>query len=174
MNTSYLTDAELEHLIAEIEAEDLHPAPPGLLERILEQADTEKDDLTGGQTQRSTNEITDLSKNNAQEELIRITGRRTKQSGEMVRNAGKRAYFRRYCLRVATSVAAAIALLFLLPQTLDRLPDPDSFPVKNERTVYSREEIRDENRIMRTLRDSHFLTGGWGKNAADDEHVRGE
>lgn len=160
MNSSYLTDDELEHLIAEIEAGDLHPAPPGLLDRILEQADAVKDGMPVD------------SKSSA--EPVGTPGRRAKQSREPVGTAGRRAYFRRYCLRVATSVAAAIALLFLLPQTLDRLPDPESFPVKNERTVYSREEIRDENRITRTLRDSHFLTGGFGKSATRDEHRSGE
>ena len=83
----YLSDEELNCLIAEVEQSDLIPAPPDLAERILDAA----------------------GKNKVRE-------------------------FRRYCIRVWTSVAAAIVLTFLLPRLLSLIP------VQNEQLELSRNE----------------------------------
>lgn len=68
LESTYLSDEELERLIADVEQNELVAAPPDLMEGILSGIET----------------TTILE-------------------------------FRRYCFRVLTSVAAAVAILFLLP-----------------------------------------------------------
>ena len=68
----YISDEQLEQLIAEVEQSELIPAPPEMKDRILDGMDDRK-----------------------------------------IRE------FRRYCFQVITSVAAAVAVVFLLPAIRD-------------------------------------------------------
>lgn len=85
MKMNYLTDDELEQLIADVEVNDLIAAPPGLYEEILTR-------------------VEDISK----EETLHI-----EKTVPITRN--KKREYRRYCFQVITSMAAAIAIVFLLP-----------------------------------------------------------
>lgn len=85
MKMEYLTDEELEQLIADVEVNDLIAAPPGLYEEIL-------------------TKVEDVSK----EEMHHI-----EKTMPVTRN--KKREYRRYCFQVITSMAAAIAIVFLLP-----------------------------------------------------------
>lgn len=76
---NYISDAELEQLILQVEQEELVAAPPDLLERIIDAAIPEKPMVI------------------------------------------QKKEFYAYCFRVMTSVAAAIALVFLLPELLGRM-----------------------------------------------------
>lgn len=81
MRMEYLTDDELEQLIAHVESHELVAAPPDLMEMILEQADKKES---------------------------------YEERGTLIYRDKKKEY-RRYCFQVITSMAAAVALVFLLP-----------------------------------------------------------
>ncbi len=85
MKTEYLTDAELEQLIADIEAYELVTAPPDLCEDILARIE--------GKSEETISHV--------------------EMPIAMTRN--KKREYRRYCFQVITSMAAAIAIVFLLP-----------------------------------------------------------
>ena len=70
---NYISDAELEQLISQVEQDELVAAPPDLMENILDAV------------------------------------------------TAKRKEFRMYCFRVISSVAAAVALVFYLPELTDRM-----------------------------------------------------
>lgn len=92
----YLTDEELLLLMAEVEEKDLVAAPPDLLEGLLATVGRmETGDASATKAERKTQPIP-VSK---------------------VSMEKRRKEYRAYCFRVITSVAAAIALVFLLPQT---------------------------------------------------------
>ena len=74
---NYISDDELEQLIAQVEQEELVSAPPDLTESILE--------------------------------TVKMA------------DAARKKEFRAYCIRVITSVAAAVALVFLLPELTNRM-----------------------------------------------------
>ena len=80
---NYISDEELEQLILQVEQEELVPAPPDLMENILE---------TAGVTTK----------------IIEVKPKTSKKKE-----------FYAYCFRVITSVAAAVALVFLLPEMTD-------------------------------------------------------
>lgn len=93
---NYISDDELEHLINQVEQEELVAAPPDLVESILEAVEQEE--------------------------------KATSQPVPVKRIATKRKEFYAYSFRVITSVAAAIALVFLLPGLTDRM-SLDGMPV---------------------------------------------
>lgn len=81
----YLTDDELQRLITDVETHELVTAPPSLCEDILAKID----------------------------EVSKETSSSIEASIPIVRN--KKREYRRYCFQVITSMAAAIAIVFLLP-----------------------------------------------------------
>ena len=85
---NYISDEELEHLMLQVEQEELVAAPPDLMENIL--ARTE---------------------------------------------AAQKREFYAYCFRVITSVAAAVALVFLLPGLTERIAEKQDSS-EPARTVY--------------------------------------
>lgn len=85
MRMEYLTDEELEQLIAHVESHELVAAPPDLMEMILEQT------------------VKEVDKKECHEEKALPIYRDKKKE------------YRRYCFQVITSMAAAVALVFLLP-----------------------------------------------------------
>lgn len=81
LKDGYLSEEDLMQLIMDVEEHELVSAPPGLLDSILGEVESQE-----------TNRI------------VPIVSREHKQRE-----------FQRYCMRVITSVAAAIALVFLAP-----------------------------------------------------------
>ncbi|MBE5870522.1 MAG: hypothetical protein E7294_04590 [Lachnospiraceae bacterium] len=89
---SYLADEELNRLIREVEAGDMAVPPPDMAQNILKRLEEEEK-----QNQRTT-------KGSKEKDVVRY---------QQIR--GQKEY-RSYCIRVVTSVAAAILLLFTVPQ----------------------------------------------------------
>lgn len=83
---NYISDDELEQLICRVEQEELVTAPPDMMESILEAVEQEE---------------------KAEPQPVAVS------RGKNL--AARKKEFRAYCFRVVTSVAAAIALVFLLP-----------------------------------------------------------
>lgn len=81
----YLSDKELEELILQVEIQELVPAPPGLLDSLLECAELE---------------------NGFIQEKYEVQNRSIES---------RRKEFHCYCIRVIASVAAAVAIVFLAP-----------------------------------------------------------
>lgn len=84
---TYLSDEELEQLIAHIEQKELVAAPPDLMEDILGRMEVM---LT------SSEEVPEVRRGITERQKIKE--------------------FRSYCFRVVTSVAATVAMIFLLPK----------------------------------------------------------
>ena len=91
LENNYLSDKNLEQFILEIEQNELVQAPPNLLEQVICQIEMISEIDSSG-------EIVDKT----------IFENETRQS--------KVKEFREYCFRVITYVAAAIVVVFLLPQ----------------------------------------------------------
>ena len=89
---NYISDEELEHLIFQVEQDELVAAPPDLMESILEAAES-----LGAKEELSMAKVVPLPAVERKKE------------------------FRAYCFRVITSVAAAVALVFLLPELTNRM-----------------------------------------------------
>ena len=94
-NLNYISDDELVRLICQVEENELVVAPPDLMERILEAA-----------------EIGAWPKE-LQEEAAPVIPVKSY-------NVRKKEFYA-YCFRVITSVAAAVVLVFLLPELTDRM-----------------------------------------------------
>ncbi len=88
---NYISDKDLERLILQVEQKELVAAPPDLMENILEAA-----------------ELADGQESLPEAKVVAMPAARKKE-------------FRAYCFRVITSVAAAVALVFLLPDLTDRM-----------------------------------------------------
>ena len=115
---NYISDDELERMICQIEENELVAAPPDLMDSILEAAGL-------------TEEVTPLP--------VPVTN---------AKNDGvKKKEFTAYCFRVITSVAAAVALVFLLPELTKGMnlngAAPQRHPKKSEvvQAVPSYEEV---------------------------------
>lgn len=127
---NYISDEELERLMAQVEQEELVAAPPDLMESILEAAE-----FSGAREELSTAKVIPLSA------------------------AERKREFRAYCFRVITSVAAAIALAFLLPELTNRMnvsgvPIPE--PVDKSTVVGT---VPDREEIVRTVPDRATVVG---------------
>ena len=106
---NYISDAELEQLIARVEQEELVAAPPDLMDNILEAVGTRKQE------------------------------------------------FRMYCFRVITSVAAAVALVFVMPELTDRMnlkAVPVAEPVSKSDVV---EMIPVQAEVVKTVPDKDMV-----------------
>lgn len=96
---NYISDEELERLICRVEQEELVAAPPDLMENVL---------MAAG-----------LAEEQANLSIPKVIEVKTK--------ASKKKEFYAYCFRVVTSVAAAIALVFLLPELSGRIKQNVSY-----------------------------------------------
>lgn len=94
---NYISDEELERLIYRVEQEELVAAPPDLMGDILRAAGLEKESVQ-------------------QTEMVSVK-----------KAATRKKEFYAYCFRVVTSVAAAIALVFLLPELSGRIKQNVSY-----------------------------------------------
>ena len=101
LDQNYLSEEELEALIADIEKHDLVQAPPDLLNQILYTIEKSEPHIVSLENSSKTCNTTSLLDNN----LCYIQKKKTVE-------------FRRYCFQVITSVAAAIVLVFLLPTSM--------------------------------------------------------
>lgn len=93
---NYISDEMLEQLILQVEQKELVTAPPDLTEKILQAT---------GLGKESSMESLKPEKNDA----FRMVSVKSK--------AIRKKEFYAYCFRVITSVAAAVALVFLLPES---------------------------------------------------------
>lgn len=127
---NYISDEELERLIFQVEQDELVAAPPDLMESILEAAEN-----SGVQEELSTAKVVLLSAVERKKE------------------------FRAYCFRVITSVAAAVALVFLLPELTNQMningvPIPE--PVEKSAVVGT---VPDRAEVVRTVPDRATVMG---------------
>ena len=160
-NWNYIADEELEHLINQVEQEELVAAPPDLLENILNaepeishlihaevtyvpeeaakrilnicfaeaQVAAEPEILSTEGSVIEAIEVAEESKvlSTASPMItnIEITGKMkdasTAQTRTLSMTAVRKKEFYSYCFRVITSVAAAVALVFLLPELTNRI-----------------------------------------------------
>ena len=123
---NYISDEVLEQLINQVEQKELVAAPPDLMERILEAVGLEGE----------------LPKESVQySEPVE-----TKVLPVNSRTARKKEFYG-YCFRVITSVAAAVALVFLLPELMGQMEQnassPEQSPVIRQQEVPSYEEVVD-------------------------------
>ena len=121
-NLNYISDEELEHLISQVEQEELVAAPPDLLENILN-AEPELSHLM-------CCEVTYVSKEEAKQipnacfakrKITEVPEALTAQSTVQRMSAAGKKEFYAYCFRVITSVAAAVVLVFLLPELTEQM-----------------------------------------------------
>lgn len=138
-NLNYLSDEELELLIADVEQNELVMAPPDLLEEILEHiAETEID--------------------------IEPDGEALKQSPKPTNNIRE---FRRYCFRICASVAAAVFLVFAMPAASDNMtthvPEQKDFAMESKYAT-KEEALNDESLLMQKLGSINIFDSGreWG------------
>ncbi|MBR5596003.1 MAG: hypothetical protein IKW30_01175 [Lachnospiraceae bacterium] len=135
----YLTDAELENMLCDIEQNDMVQAPPDMQERILE---TLKCELHKSQSLEAME----------QEPFIQKT------TEQLISKQDKIIAYKRYRFRVMTTVAAAVMVVFLLPR-LENLQQPQvDFPKllqKQEELIQSkyatREEILNRKGMLETV-----------------------
>lgn len=130
-NIDYLSDEELDNLILEIEEHEIIEAPPNLSDEILQSVFGNNELDAGGNT-----------------EVINISNRKDK----------KRAYII-YSLKVAISVAAAIALMFVMPTIQDKSTVTKS---KEEmlasEQVLSKDEVLNRNSSVSKLGQSNVIS----------------
>lgn len=119
-NRNYMSDEELELLIADVEQNELVAAPPDMLEKILEHI--EEDGASVPQDVKSGNNLRE---------------------------------FRKYCFKVCASVAAAVILIFALPEISD---NPTMQESEQERFIMeSRYATKEE-----ALNDQGYFTDKFG------------
>ncbi len=111
----YISDEALEQLMNQVEQKELVAAPPDLLESILK--------------------ATGLVEEGVLQPVPVIPEKSV---------SSKKKEFYAYCFRVITSVAAAIALVFLLPELSVQMQRTDTAPEFNKQEVPSYEEVVDK------------------------------
>lgn len=129
LDQNYLSDEELEALIADIEENDFVSAPPELLNQILH-----------------TIEVSEL-------------GIKPLTYFEMQKK--KTIEFRKYCIQVITSVAAAIVIVFLLPTSMkmqksELLSIPSKDMILEKQTVKTKSDVL-ENSSREALKLEDFF-----------------
>lgn len=105
---SYLSDEALEQLMLSVEEDDLVAAPPDLMEKILQAAELELPEEENCQKQQAIKDG-QMQEGKAREVMVKP------QQERRTKTARKKEFYA-YCFRVVTSVAAAIALVFLMPE----------------------------------------------------------
>lgn len=119
---NYISDAELEQLILQVEREELVAAPPDLMENILEIVGLD------GETPKEPAQSSEA----VVTKVVPVTPR-----------ASRKKEFYSYCFRVITSVAAAVALVFILPELSALMQRTDASPAWQRQEVPSPEEVVD-------------------------------
>lgn len=163
---NYISDEELEQLICQVEQEELVAAPPDLMENILAAAGLEEMRVMSEKTSLPTTKIVSVKE-----------------------IAARKKEFYAYCFRVVTSVAAAVALVFLLPELsvwMEQNASPDfvqtvykqnipayetvvaEVPSKDEvlavKTIPSKEEVLNDTGLIERVISS---TGWFSKESTD-------
>lgn len=113
---NYISDAELEQLIYQVEQEEPVAAPPDLMESILEAAGLAEE----------------IEQETSRPIVIPVKPQ-----------AIRKKEFYAYCFRVITSVAAAIALVFLLPELSNLMQRTDQPSEWYKQEVPRQEEVVD-------------------------------
>ena len=149
----YLSDEELEQLMLEVEEQELVSAPPGFMDCVL--AELEQIE-TCRQTAQSIEDV-----------RIKASGYTFRQKDEN-RDERRITEFQKYCIRVITSAAAAIAILFALPgiEPAQLLPQvPARQEVLSRQEVLIQEEVLSRQEVVgrtlpkeEVLSDTGFLT----------------
>ncbi len=151
LHNEYLTDEELELLIAEAE-DDLVPAPPDMADVIV--------NAIWNEPQAKANDAVS----------------ETKQKRRQGKKASKKREFVAYCFRVAMSAAAAIAFMFIMPylpgfggdgveQETQEYVDKETYLKENGSDVWqeeyvtypSREEVLNDKSMMQRLLDGENI-----------------
>ncbi len=123
---NYISDKELEQLILQVEQEELVAAPPDMMENIL--AKLEESVMP---------ETKELSGQNVQVQTV----------SSLQNHANRQKEFTAYCFRVITSVAAAIALVFLLPELSARISQ--TVPSQTTQTPeFIRQEVPQQQEVV--------------------------
>ena len=131
MEYEYLTDEELEKLISDVEIEGLMMAPPSLIDDVMEQIERAEDVTKESQSDDS---------------YLESTKRQVDKPPKVIDFEQRRKEYRRYCIRVMSSVAAAIAFVFLYLGGMDVqteiIPSKESVMMQEVQTIYSvKEEV---------------------------------
>lgn len=137
LDQNYLSEEELDLLISDIEEHDLVQAPPDLLNQIL---------YTIEESIPFENNTSLLEKDSLQRK--------------------KTIEFRKYCLQVITSVAAAIVLVFLLPTSMQmQKSELPSIPSKDiilaKQTVKAKSDVVENHNKEKTKTDHIFKDIKW-------------
>jgi len=127
---AYLTDDELEKLIADVEQNELVAVPPDMVDIILGNLDGSQE--IGGA------EITEIFPAE-----VKQTSDKPPEKSKLMRTSYNRE-FRRYCIRVMTSVAAAIAIMFVIPA----LWNPHTLEVPNKDEVVMQSDYLSKQEMM--------------------------
>lgn len=137
LDQNYLSKEELDLLISDIEEHDLVQAPPDLLNQIL---------YTIEESIPFENNTSLLEKDSLQRK--------------------KTIEFRKYCLQVITSVAAAIVLVFLLPTSMQmQKSELPSIPSKDiilaKQTVKAKSDVVENHNKEKTKTEHIFKDIKW-------------
>lgn len=130
IENGYLTDEELEALILGVEEYELVSAPPDFVDVVAKRIE-------------NVQGIGDLS----YKDVVEI------QKKKELSQKRKQIEFRRYCIRVITSVAAAIAIVFTLPN-VELMKMPREKVLTRKELIgesISREEALDNTNIITKL-----------------------
>lgn len=127
--SDYMSDEELELLIADIEQNELVAAPPDMLEEILERVWESEEDAVSDAENTTSN-------------------RETAYSVKSFTNIRE---FRRYCFKVCASVAAAVILVFALPVMSENFvtntTEQEPF-IRESRYATKEEALNDQSYLM--------------------------
>lgn len=141
MENGYLTDEELEALILEVEENELVSAPPDFMDVISEKIE-------------GLQEIGDLSC----KDIVEM------QKKKELSRKRKQIEFHRYCIRVIASVAAAIAIVFALPNVeLMKVPQ-ENVLIRKEligKSISREEALDNSNIITKLMNRLNDKTGGF-------------
>lgn len=148
MMNEYLSDEELDALISQVEEHEMFLAPPDMLEQILTRVEE-----TGNECEREI--YADTKKGEIRE---------IKRPPQIVEF--KKKEYRNYCVRVITSVAAAIILLILLPGLAQKVPNREN---RQEVNIPTKEEYmaQEDNKITQALGTTHIFSDMWDSKIFD-------
>lgn len=159
----YLSDEELLQLIMQVEEHELVPAPPNMLDEILAHVEVQLDESLENKAIR----VDEFSEMPASKTSTVFVNTDAEQAG--IRNMAsfpvdtakaqlrsqetKRKEFYQYCIRVITSVAAAIAIIFAIPGM--EPVKTSEIPSKQEMVgaVITREEALRETEFFPEIQD---------------------
>lgn len=164
LHNEYLMDEELELLISEAE-EDLVPAPPDMADKI-----------------------TSLIWETPQLKEVEAISE-TKREPRQTKKISKKREFAAYCFRVAMSVAAAIAFMFIMPylpgfggnggeQETQEYVDKEAYLKENGSDMWqevyvtypSREEVLNDKSMMQRLLDGEGIFNNNDKTDLKEEN----